>query len=56
MISKGGVPHLYNLAEDLHEDNDLADRYHDIVRQMIGIAHAEHVESPHFKVTMPRMD
>lgn len=56
MISKGGVPHLYNLAEDLHEDNDLADRHPDIVRQMIGIAHAEHVESPHFKVTMPRMD
>lgn len=56
MVSKGGVPHLYNLAEDLHEDNDLADRYPDILRQMIAIAHSQHVDSHHFKVTMPHLD
>lgn len=56
MVSIGGVPHLYNLAEDLHEDNDLADKYPEIVQQMIAIAHAEHIESPHFKVTMPHID
>lgn len=56
MVSKGGVPHLYNLAEDLHEDNDLADRYPDILRQMIAIAHSQHVDNPHFKVTIPHLD
>ena len=56
MVSKGGVPHLYNLADDLHEDNDLADKYPDILRQMIAIAYSQHVESPHFQVTMPRLD
>ena len=56
MVSKGGIPHLYNLANDLHEDNDLAAEHPDIVRQMVEIAHREHTESPHFKVTLPRME
>ena len=55
MISKRGVPHLYNLANDLHEDNDIAAEHPDIVRQMIEIAHSEHIESEHFKVTMPKL-
>lgn len=53
MVSKGGKPHLYNLAEDLHEDNDIASQHPDIVRQMVKIAHWQHTESPYFKVTMP---
>jgi arylsulfatase A-like enzyme len=56
MVSKSGKPHLYNLAEDLHEDNDVAAEHPDIVRQMVEIALSQHVESPHFKVTMPRME
>ena len=56
MVSKGGIPHLYNLATDLHEDNDLAAEHPDIVRQMIEIAHREHTASPHFKVTLPQMN
>ena len=56
MVSKGGVPHLYNLAYDLHEDYDLANKHPDILRQMIAIAHSQHVDSPHFKVTIPRLD
>ena len=56
MVSKGGVPHLYNLATDLHEDNDLAAEHPDIVRQMVEIAHREHTDSPHFKVTLPRLE
>ena len=56
MVSKGGVPHLYNLAEDLHEDHDLAAEHPDIVRQMVDIAYSQHVESPHFKVTMPHRE
>jgi arylsulfatase A-like enzyme len=53
MVCEGGIPHLYNLAEDLHEDHDIADQHPDIVRQMIEIAHSQHTESPHFKVTLP---
>ncbi|MBR5133307.1 MAG: sulfatase-like hydrolase/transferase, partial [Alistipes sp.] len=56
MVSKGGVPHLYNLAEDLHEDNDLAAQYPDIVRQMVAIAHSQHTYSQYFKVTMPSLE
>ena len=56
MVSKGGIPHLYNLANDLHEDNDLAAVHPDIVRRMIEIVHREHTASPHFKVTLPRME
>lgn len=53
MVSKGGIPHLYNLTEDLHEDNNLAAEHPDIVRRMVEIAHREHTESPYFKVTLP---
>lgn len=56
MISKSGIPHLYNLADDLHEDNDLASEHPDIVRKMVDIAYSQHTDSPHFKVTMPRRD
>ena len=56
MVSKGGKPHLYNLAEDLHEDNDIAADHPEIVRQMVEIAHSQHIESPYFKVTMPVID
>ena len=56
MISKRGVPHLYNLAEDLHEDNDIAAQHPDIVRRLVEIAHSQHIESEYFKVTMPKME
>lgn len=56
MVSKGGIHHLYNLANDLHEDYDLAQEYPDIVRQMVEIAHSQHTENSHFKVTMPRIE
>lgn len=28
----------------------------DILRQMIAIAHSQHVDNPHFKVTIPHLD
>ena len=56
MISKRGVPHLYNLSNDIHEDNDIAAEHPDIVRRLVEIAHSEHTESEHFKVTMPTLD
>ena len=56
MVCKSGTPQLYNLAEDLHEDNDVAAEHPDIVRRMVEIAHSQHTDSPHFKVTMPRLE
>lgn len=56
MVSKDGVPHLYDLKTDIHEDNDIAADHPDVVKQMVEIAHSQHTESPYFKVTMPSTD
>lgn len=48
-----GTPRLYNLAEDIHEDNDLAAEKPEIVAQMVDIIKKEHVDNPLFKVTLP---
>ena len=53
LISQKGVCHLYNLATDLHEDNDVAALYPDIVEELKAIARREHTPSPYFSVTMP---
>jgi len=53
LIVKAGVPHLFNLASDLHEDHDVANQHPEIVQKMINIIKREHVESPYFKVTLP---
>ena len=34
MVVKKGVPHLYNLADDLHEDHDVAAQHPELVDQM----------------------
>jgi PleD family two-component response regulator len=34
----------------------VAAEHPDVVRQMVEIALSQHVESPHFKVTMPRLE
>ena len=48
-----GKPRLYNLADDLHEDHDIASQHPDIVRQLVDIVKREHTENPLFKVTLP---
>lgn len=53
MVVVKGEPRLYNLAEDLHENNDVAVQHPDIVAKMKEIIAAQHVESPDFKVTLP---
>ena len=50
-----GVPHLYNLATDLHEDNDVAVSHPDVVKKMVDIIYKEHVDSPLFPITLPKM-
>lgn len=53
LIVKKGVPELYNLDTDIHEDHDVASKHPDIVSEMIGIALQQHKPNPYFKVTLP---
>ena len=54
MVVVGGEPRLYDLATDIHEDNDIACSHPEIVNRMKAIIAAEHIESPLFKVTLPK--
>lgn len=56
MVVKKGVPHLYNLATDIHEDKDVAEQHPDIVRRMKDIIRTEHRPSADFKITLPSFD
>lgn len=53
LIVKKGRPHLYNLAEDLHEDVDVSALHPAIVKRLVEIVYAEHTHNPHFYVTLP---
>lgn len=53
MVVKKGVPHLYNLATDLHEDQDIAAAHPEVVKELIDIIKKEHTDSPDYKVTLP---
>lgn len=56
LITIHGIPHLYNLSNDLHEDHDIANEHPDIVQKMIEIAQKEHTNSELFPITMPSLD
>lgn len=56
LIVKSGEPHLYNLADDIHEDNDIAAGHPDIVNRLIDIIEREHTPNPYFHVTMPKKE
>ena len=49
-----GTPRLYNLAEDIHEDHDIASQHPDIVKQLVDCIYREHTDNPLFKVTLPK--
>jgi arylsulfatase A-like enzyme len=53
LVVKAGECKLYNLADDLHEDNDVSALYPDIVARMKQIIRQEHTESALFRVTLP---
>lgn len=53
LVVRQGKPELYNLAQDIHEDHDLAARYPDQVRRMVAIIYREHRPSELFRVTLP---
>lgn len=48
-----GVPHLYNLATDIHEDNDVKDAHPELVSQLIEVIKKEHTDNPDYPVTLP---
>lgn len=52
----GGVPRLFNLADDLHEDYDLAALYPERVQEMVEILYREHRDHPLFPVTLPEKE
>lgn len=45
MVVKNGTCSLYDLANDIHEDNDVASKYPKVVRKMKEIIKKEHVTS-----------
>ena len=49
-----GVPHLFNLANDLHEDHNVAALHPEVVQKMINIIYKEHVDSKLFPITLPQ--
>lgn len=53
LIVKKGKPHLYDLAKDIHEDNDIAAQHPEIVKQMLEVIRREHRENDMFPVTLP---
>ncbi len=54
LVVVNGVPRLYNLAEDIHEDNDIAASHPDIVSELVDIALSEHSHNDLFPVTLPQ--
>lgn len=53
LVVKNGTAKLYDLATDLHEDNDVASKHPDIVKQLIDYIYEDHTDSSLFKVTLP---
>lgn len=53
LIVVKGQPRLYNLATDLHEDNDVSSKHPDIVAELIDVIKQEHTDNPLFEVTLP---
>lgn len=53
MVVKKGVPELYNLKKDIHEDNNVASKNPKIVKKMVEIIRSQHIPNPYFSVTLP---
>ena len=55
LVVERGKCRLYDLANDLHEDHDVAAAHPDIVKKMIDVIYREHTKPdfPMFNVTLP---
>lgn len=56
LVVQNGNCRLYDLANDVHEDNDVAGQYPEIVDELKAIIHREHTAHPEglFNVTIPQ--
>ena len=54
LVVRHGRSSLYNLAEDPHEDNDLAASRPDIVRRLVEKIYEDHTDNVLFPITMPK--
>lgn len=54
MIVVRGIPRLYDLSKDLHEDHDVAETNPGIVAKMKDIIQSQHASNPYFNVTLPQ--
>ncbi len=55
LVVKSGRPALYNLADDPHEDNDLAASRPEIVRLLVEKIYEDHTDNPLFPITLPKL-
>lgn len=55
LVVKKGVPHLYDLSADIHEDTDVAGSHPEIVKELVDIILREHRENALFPVTLPAL-
>ena len=54
LVVQNGQSRLYDLANDLHEDRDVASRNPKVLNELKSIIRKEHVDNPTFPITMPR--
>ena len=54
MVVNRGEVHLYDLANDLHEDHDVAAAHPEVVKKMKEFIKQDHTDSPLFRVTLPQ--
>lgn len=55
LVVQSGQSHLYNLAQDPHEDHDLAAQHPDIVRLLVEKIYEDHTDNLLFPITMPQL-
>ena len=53
LVVNRGKTYLYDLANDLHEDHDVAAAHPDIVTRLVIYIYEDHTNSDLFKVTLP---
>ncbi|MBO4443453.1 MAG: arylsulfatase [Bacteroidaceae bacterium] len=53
LVVRKGETELYNLATDIHEDHDVKEQHPELMKELIDIIYAEHVDNPYFKITLP---
>ncbi len=54
LVVKKGIPHLYDLKNDIHEDNDISQQHPELVDSMVEIILKEHRPNELFKITLPK--